>query len=63
MYVETLMRKNYGLISEPHSNLESTKCVKRLQPNPGMTEPSPICLRSKQPNPGHNTRLNSLRRD
>ena len=27
--------KNHGLVSKPHSNLESTKCVNRLQPNPG----------------------------
>ena len=41
--------KNHELVSKPHSNLESTKCVNRLQPNPGsnhtptgMSEPSPI---------------------
>ena len=43
-------RKNHGLISEPHSNLESTKCEKDYNlipevithlPNPGMSEPSP----------------------
>ena len=31
--------KNHGLISEPQPNLESTKWWK-LQPNPGMSEPS-----------------------
>ena len=43
--------KNHGLVSEPHSNLESTKCVKDYNllpeaithlPNPGMSERSPI---------------------
>ena len=42
--------KNHGLVSEPHSNLESTKCEKDYNlipevithlPNPGMSEPSP----------------------
>ena len=56
--------KNHGLVSKPHSNLESTKCVNDYNlipevithlPNPGMSEPSPICLRSKQPNPGSYT--------
>ena len=43
--------KNHGLVSEPHSNLESTKYEKDYNlipevithlPNPGMSEPSPI---------------------
>ena len=43
--------KNHGLISAPHSNLESTKCVNDYNlipyiithlPNPGMSEPSSI---------------------
>ena len=42
--------KNHGLLSEPHSNLESTKCENDYNlipevithlPNPGMSEPSP----------------------
>ena len=35
IYVETLTGKTTGYVSEPHKNLESTKCENILQPNPG----------------------------
>ena len=51
IYVETLTGKTTGYVSEPYSNLESTKCENDYNlipevithlPNPGMSEPSLI---------------------